>query len=427
MIFLSTYRNKRRWIAAAGMTIWLMSAYVWMLDEIPGTVCVSDGQSLNITEGLPVTSQIRSTDGIAVSAGMMTGGRYEVECKLFGLIPVKEVTVHIVEEMEVIPCGIPFGIYIEMEGMQTGRKGNNVWCFSPMFDLKKPTILLNSHIDTVKPVNGWRKDPFTPREENGKLYGLGSNDAGASVVSLLQVFLQLCRTSQRYNLIYLASCEEEVSGKDGIESVLPGLPPISFAIVGEPTEMQPAIAEKGLMVLDVTATGKAGHAARNEGDNAIYKVLNDIAWFRDYRFDKESQLLGPVKMSVTVINAGTQHNVVPDKCTFVVDIRSNELYSNEDLFAEIKKHISCEAKARSFRLNSSRIDEKHPFVQKAIKMGRIPFGSPTLSDQALMSFPSVKIGPGRSSRSHTAEEYIMLKEIEEAIGLYLELLDGLLL
>ena len=306
--------------------------------------------------------------------------------------------------------------YIEMEGMQTGRKGNNVWCFSPMFDLKKPTILLNSHIDTVKPVNGWRKDPFTPREENGKLYGLGSNDAGASVVSLLQVFLQLCRTSQRYNLIYLASCEEEVSGKDGIESVLPGV-----------SVKERAIAEKGLMVLDVTATGKAGHAARNEGDNAIYKVLNDIAWFRDYRFDKESQLLGPVKMSVTVINAGTQHNVVPDKCTFVVDIRSNELYSNEDLFAEIKKHISCEAKARSFRLNSSRIDEKHPFVQKAIKMGRIPFGSPTLSDQALMSFPSVKIGPGRSSRSHTAEEYIMLKEIEEAIGLYLELLDGLLL
>ena len=291
--------------------------------------------------------------------------------------------------------------YIEAEGMQTGRKGNNVWCLSPMFDLKKPTILLNSHIDTVKPVNGWRKDPFTPREENGKLYGLGSNDAGASVVSLLQVFLQLCRTSQNYNLIYLASCEEEVSGKDGIESVLPGLPPVSFAIVGEPTEMQPAIAEKGLMVLD------------------------DIAWFRDYRFEKESPLLGPVKMSVTVINAGTQHNVVPDKCTFVVDIRSNELYSNEDLFAEIKKHISCDAKARSFRLNSSRIDEKHPFVQTAVKMGRVPFGSPTLSDQALMSFASVKIGPGRSSRSHTAEEYIMLKEIEEAIGLYLELLDGL--
>ena len=316
--------------------------------------------------------------------------------------------------------------YIELQGMATGRKGNNIWCLSPMFDLNKPTLLLNSHIDTVKAVNGWRKDPFTPTQEsNGKLYGLGSNDAGASVVSLLQVFLQLCRTTQKYNLIYLASCEEEVSGKEGIESVLPGLPPVSFAIVGEPTEMQPAIAEKGLMVLDVTATGKAGHAARDEGDNAIYKVLNDIAWFRDYRFEKESPLLGPVKMSVTVINAGTQHNVVPDKCTFVVDIRSNELYSNEDLFAEIRKHIACDAKARSFRLNSSRIDEKHPFVQKAVKMGRIPFGSPTLSDQALMSFASVKIGPGRSSRSHTAEEYIMLKEIEEAIGIYLDLLDGL--
>lgn len=315
--------------------------------------------------------------------------------------------------------------YIEETGIMTGRSGNNIWCISPMFDLNKPTILLNSHIDTVKPVNGWRKHPFTPKAENGKIYGLGSNDAGASVVSLFQAYRHLSTTEQAYNLIFLASCEEEVSGKNGIESVLPQLPPITLGIVGEPTEMQPAIAEKGLMVLDVTATGKAGHAARNEGDNAIYKVLDDIAWFRDYRFEKESPLLGPVKMSVTVINAGTQHNVVPDKCTFVVDIRSNELYSNEDLFAEIKKHISCDAKARSFRLNSSRIDEKHPFVQTAVKMGRVPFGSPTLSDQALMSFASVKIGPGRSSRSHTAEEYIMLKEIEEAIGLYLELLDGL--
>ncbi len=314
--------------------------------------------------------------------------------------------------------------YIELSGMQTGRKGNNIWCFSPMFDLKKPTILLNSHIDTVKPVSGWQKDPFTPMEENGKLYGLGSNDAGASVVSLLQVFLQLCRTTQAYNLIYLASCEEEVSGKGGIESVLPGFPPIAFAIVGEPTEMQPAIAEKGLMVLDVTATGRAGHAAREEGDNAIYKVLEDIAWFRDYRFEKVSPLLGPVKMSVTVISAGTQHNVVPDRCTFVVDIRSNELYSNEEIFAEVQKHISCQPAARSVRLNSSRIDEDHPFVRKAKMLGRMPFGSPTLSDQALMPFPSVKMGPGRSARSHTANEYIVLKEIDEAIGLYLSLLDG---
>lgn len=314
--------------------------------------------------------------------------------------------------------------YIEMQGMTTGRKGNNIWCLSPMFDLKKPTLLLNSHIDTVKPVNGWRKEPYTPLEENGKLYGLGSNDAGASVVSLLHVFLQLCRTTQAYNLIYLASCEEEVSGKGGIECVLPELPPIEFAIVGEPTEMQPAIAEKGLMVLDVTAYGRSGHAARNEGDNAIYKVLNDIAWFRDYRFAKESAFLGPVKMSVTMINAGTQHNVIPDRCTFVVDIRSNECYSNQEIFDEIQKHITCEAKARSFRLSSSHVSPEHPLVEKAVAMGRTPFGSPTLSDQALMTFSSMKMGPGKSSRSHTADEFIFIKEIEEAIEMYLNLLDG---
>lgn len=314
--------------------------------------------------------------------------------------------------------------YIETQGMTTGRKGNNIWCLSPMFDLKKPTLLLNSHIDTVKPVNGWRRNPFVPIEENGKLYGLGSNDAGASVVSLLQVFLQLCRTTQSYNLIYLASCEEEISGKDGIECVLSNLPPIQFAIVGEPTEMQPAIAEKGLMVLDVTAYGRSGHAARDEGENAIYKTLEDISWFRDYHFPKESSFLGPVKMSVTVVNAGTQHNVIPDRCTFVVDIRSNECYSNQELFNEIKKHISCEVKARSFRLGSSHVSVKHPLVQKAIAMGCIPFGSPTLSDQALMPFPSMKMGPGKSSRSHTAEEFIFIKEIEESIEIYLKLLDG---
>ena len=314
--------------------------------------------------------------------------------------------------------------YIELQGMETGRKGNNVWCLSPAFDLKRPTLLLNSHIDTVKPVAGWRKDPFAPTESNGRLYGLGSNDAGASVVSLLQVFLALCRTAQPYNLVFLASCEEEVSGAGGIECVLPLLPPISFALVGEPTEMQPAIAEKGLMVLDVTATGRSGHAARDEGDNAIYKVLDDVAWFRDYRFPRVSPLLGPVKMSVTQVNAGTQHNVIPDRCTFVVDIRSNECYTNEELFAEICRHLHCEAKARSFRLGSSHAPEGHPLVQRAIELGRVPFGSPTLSDQALMPFPSMKMGPGKSSRSHTADEFIFIKEIEEAIGLYLSLLDG---
>lgn len=315
--------------------------------------------------------------------------------------------------------------YIEMQGMTTGRSGNNVWCLSPMFDTGKPTLLLNSHIDTVKPVSGWRKDPFAATTEpSGKLYGLGSNDAGASVVSLLQVFLQLCRTTQRYNTIYLASCEEEVSGKGGIESVLPQLPPISFAIVGEPTEMHPAIAEKGLMVLDVTAHGKAGHAARNEGDNAIYKVLEDIEWFRDYQFSKVSPLLGPVKMSVTQINAGTQHNVIPDRCTFVVDIRSNECYTNQQLLEEINKHISCDARARSFRLSSSHVDANHPIVRRAVSLQRVPFGSPTLSDQALMPFPSMKMGPGKSSRSHTADEFIFIHEIEQAIEIYLEMLDG---
>ena len=317
--------------------------------------------------------------------------------------------------------------YMERSGIMTGRSGNNIWCISPMFDPKKPTILLNSHIDTVKPVNGWRKQPFTAKMEDGKLYGLGSNDAGASVVSLFEVYRYFSATEQAYNLIFLASCEEEVSGKNGIESVLPQLPPIALGVVGEPTEMHPAIAEKGLMVLDVTAHGKAGHAARNEGENAIYKALDDIQWFRNYRFPKESSFLGPVKMSVTQVNAGTQHNVVPDICTFVVDIRSNECYSNEELFQEICSHIQSEAKARSFRLNSSHIDAEHPFVKRAVELGRTPFGSPTLSDQALMRFPSVKIGPGKSSRSHTADEYIRVSEIEEAIGMYIKILDGLVI
>ena len=315
--------------------------------------------------------------------------------------------------------------YIEESGIMTGRSGNNIWCISPNFDLNKPTILLNSHIDTVKPVSGWRKHPFTAKTEDGKIYGLGSNDAGASVVSLFQAYRYLSATEQAYNLIFLASCEEEVSGKNGIESVLQQLPPIALGIVGEPTDMHPAIAEKGLMVLDVQAHGKAGHAARNEGDNAIYKVLQDVQWFRDFQFEKTSSMLGPVKMSVTQINAGTQHNVIPDLCTFVVDIRSNECYSNEELYQEICSHVQSEVKARSFRLNSSHISADHPVVRRAVSMGRTPFGSPTLSDQALMKFPSLKMGPGNSSRSHTADEFILISEIEEAIRMYIELLDGL--
>lgn len=315
--------------------------------------------------------------------------------------------------------------YIHKMNFRTERKGNNIWIKSPHFSEAKPTVLLNSHIDTVKPVSAWQRDPFGALVEDDKLYGLGSNDAGASVVSLLHAFFLLTQKVQDYNLIFLASCEEEVSGKNGIESVLPDLPVPVFAIVGEPTGMHPAIAEKGLMVLDCKSLGESGHAARNEGVNAIYKAIKDIEWFRTYQFADVSELLGPVKMSVTMINSGTQHNVVPDECSFVVDVRSNECYSNLDLHEIIKKHVDCEVTPRSFRLNSSKIAIENPFVQRAIIIGREPYGSPTLSDQALMNFPSVKMGPGDSARSHTADEYIKLDEIREAIEFYYKLLNGL--
>lgn len=315
--------------------------------------------------------------------------------------------------------------YIAENGYTVSRLKNNVWTIASGFDGNRPTLLLNSHIDTVKPVDGWSFDPFIPTEKDGKIYGLGSNDAGASVVALLHTFFLLSQENQPYNLIFSATAEEELSGKDGIELLLKELPKIDFAIVGEPTNMQLAVAEKGLMVLDCTAHGKAGHAARNEGENAIYKALADIEWFRNYRFPNVSEFLGEVKMSVTQINAGTQHNVVPDRCTFVVDIRSNELYSNEEILEEIKKHISCDAVPRSTRLSSSATPLNHPIIVKAKETGREIFGSPTLSDQALMPFPSVKIGPGKSSRSHTADEFVEIKEIEQAISVYYELLSGL--
>lgn len=269
------------------------------------------------------------------------------------------------------------------------------------------------------------KRSFCALEKDEAIYGLGSNDAGASVISLLHAFIHLIKKEQSYNLIFLASCEEEVSGKMGVELALTKLPPIDFAIVGEPTGMHPAIAEKGLMVLDCIAKGKAGHAARQEGVNAIYKAMKDIEWFSSYEFPLQTDLLGPVKMSVTMIDAGTQHNVVPDICKYVVDVRSNECYSNEELFQLIKDHVSAEVTARSFRLNSSRIDVNHPFVQRTVILGKSPYGSPTLSDQALMPFPSVKIGPGNSARSHTADEYILKSEIREAIESYIILLDNL--
>ncbi|MBQ9640728.1 MAG: M20 family metallo-hydrolase [Bacteroidaceae bacterium] len=312
--------------------------------------------------------------------------------------------------------------YMQRRGLHPQRYNNNVWCLSDGFNPSRgPAILLNAHIDTVKPVAGWQHDPFTPTLEGDCLYGLGSNDCGGGLVSLLQVFIALNGLSQ--NLIFLASAEEEVSGKNGIESVLPQLPAVAFAIVGEPTGMQPAIAEKGLMVIDATAHGKAGHAARDEGDNAIYRAIQDIHWLSRWTFPKQSPLLGPVKQTVTIVNAGTQHNVVPDLCTFTIDVRSNECYTNEEIFRFFQQHLQSELKARSFRLSSSRIDPQHPFVQACIREGLTPFGSPTLSDQALMPFPSLKLGPGDSARSHTADEYIKISEIEHAISLYLKLIN----
>ena len=315
--------------------------------------------------------------------------------------------------------------YMQEKGLSPQRSGNNLWCMSDGFDAENPTILLNAHIDTVKPVAGWQHDPFTPVVEDGKLYGLGSNDCGGGLMALLQAFMILRAEKSPFNLVYLASCEEEVSGKNGIESVLSLLPKIDFAIVGEPTGMQPAIAEKGLMVIDATAHGKAGHAARNEGDNAIYHAIKDIQWLAEWQFPKQTDLLGPVKQTVTIINAGTQHNVIPDACTFTIDVRSNECYTNEEIFAFFQEHLTSELKARSFRLSSSSILMEHSFVQACIREGLTPFGSPTLSDQALMRFPSLKLGPGESSRSHTADEYIKISEIDDAISLYVKLLRNM--
>lgn len=309
-------------------------------------------------------------------------------------------------------------------GFTPHREANNVWVIDPHFDEQKPTLLLNAHIDTVKPVDSWRRDPFAPTIEGDTLYGLGSNDCGGGLCSLLQTFRMLTEKTQNYNLIYLASAEEEVSGKDGISRALPLLPKIDLAIVGEPTGMNPAVAEKGLMVLDVIAHGKSGHAARNEGVNAIYEALDDMRWIRDYKFEKVSPFLGPTKMTLTVVNAGTQHNVIPDKCTMLVDIRTNEFYDNEEVYHFICQHLKSEVKAHSFRLKSSRIDPEHPLIKKCVAMGMKPFGSPTLSDQALMSFPSFKLGPGESSRSHSADEFIRISEIADAIAKYKELLDG---
>ena len=305
------------------------------------------------------------------------------------------------------------------------RSGNNLWAVAGDIDTQRPTLLLNAHIDTVRPVASWTRDPFSPVVEGDRLYGLGSNDCGGGLMALLQVFRLLKDTRQAYNLIYLASAEEEVSGANGISSVIPQLPDIHLAIVGEPTGMQPAVAEKGLMVVDMKAHGRSGHAARGEGVNAIYAMLDDLTWLRDYRFERVSDLLGPTLMNVTVIHAGTQHNVIPDTCEAIIDIRTNEHYTNEEVFDIIRSNVRSEVSARSFRLRSSGIALDHPVVARCIALGMKPFGSPTLSDQALMPFPSLKLGPGDSARSHSADEFIGISEIDDAIDRYMAILDGL--
>ena len=318
--------------------------------------------------------------------------------------------------------------YLTMWGLPYGREGNNLWVGCPDWDNNRPTVMLNAHIDTVKPVSSWTRDPFQPTQEGDLIYGLGSNDCGGGLVSLLQTYRIMLHRPRNYNLLWVASAEEEVSGPNGFSRVLSKLPNIAVAIVGEPTSMQPAIAEKGLMVIDGYAYGKSGHAARNEGVNAIYEALDDLVWLRDYKFRKESPLLGPTKMTVTIVEGGTQHNVIPDTLHFVIDVRTNEYYQNEYLFEFLcKKMTKCELRARSFRLHSSSIPQDHPLIKRCIEHGMQPFGSPTLSDQALMPFLSFKLGPGDSSRSHSADEYIKISEIQQAIDTYVSLLDGLTL
>ncbi|MDU0371282.1 M20 family metallo-hydrolase [Hymenobacter endophyticus] len=319
--------------------------------------------------------------------------------------------------------------FLTRHGATPQRDANNVWAVSRHFDSSKPTILLNSHHDTVKPGSTWTYAPFGAVVEGDRLTGLGSNDAGASAVSLLATFLYFEQqaTAPPFNLICAITAEEEVSGVNGIRRLLPLLPQIDLGIVGEPTQMDLAVAEKGLVVLDCVAHGRTGHAAREEGENALYKAVADIRWMENFRFPLVSKLLGPVKMTVTQIQAGSQHNVVPDLCTFVVDVRTNELYSNQEVVELVRQHVQSDVTPRSTHLNSSRITLTHPLVQRGVALGRRTFGSVTLSDQSMMPFTTVKIGPGDSARSHTPDEYILLSEIRAGVQGYIELLAGLVL
>lgn len=321
------------------------------------------------------------------------------------------------------------GKFFALKGITASRVGNNIFAVNEYFDENKPTILLNSHHDTVKPNKGYTLNPFEPIEQDGKLFGLGSNDAGGCLVTLIATFVHFYSQQHlQYNIVLAATAEEEISGTGGIEMTLPYLPKIDCAIVGEPTQMQMAVAERGLMVLDCVAHGKAGHAARNEGDNALYKAIKDIEWFQNYQFQKNSDLLGACKFTVTSIETeNKQHNVVPAQCKFIVDVRVNELYSFEDLLQIIKANVQSEVTPRSTRLKSTNIDLNHPLVKAGLELGRSYYGSPTTSDKALMPFPALKMGPGDSARSHTADEFIYLDEIKQGIELYIQILNQVLL
>lgn len=318
--------------------------------------------------------------------------------------------------------------FLEGKGIVTYSYLNNIYARNKYFDERKPTILLNSHHDTVRPNKAYTLDPFTPIEKDGKLYGLGSNDAGGCLVSLIATFIYFYnQPNLKYNLIIAATAEEEISGHNGVEILLPRLPKIDFGIVGEPTLLNMAVAEKGLLVLDCTSHGRAGHAAREEGDNAIYKAVKDIQWFMDYRYDKVSDLLGPMKMSVTIINAGSQHNVVPHECKFTVDVRVNELHTFEEVLGIIRENVQCDVQPRSSRLRSTSIPVDHPLIQAGVALGRSYYGSPTTSDKALMNFPTLKMGPGDSARSHTADEFIYIDEIGAGIEMYIKLLEKIIM
>ena len=303
----------------------------------------------------------------------------------------------------------------------------NVYAMNKAFDKNKPTLLLNSHHDTVKPNSAYTKDPFHPHVEDGKLYGLGSNDAGGALVSLIALFTHYYdHPNPQYNLILAATAEEESSGPNGLNSLLPTLPPIDVAIVGEPTLMQLAIAEKGLVVFDGKVEGTASHAAHPNTDNPILKLPEVFQWLSNFDFDKESEVLGPVKLTVTQVSAGKQHNVVPAAVDLVIDVRVNDCYSNQEIVDLLQKEAPLSLTPRSTDLNSSSIPADHPLVQAGIELGRSTYGSPTLSDQAKLSCPSLKLGPGDSTRSHTANEFIYVSEIEEGIDLYIQLLKKIL-